>query len=145
MLIATLAFSSLLSVLCLLQFSISKSLFLNKGMAAPVTTMMTGSAWNRSSIHGGDSKQLQGWEEDRKKGTNPESSATENLLFITTGPRGSTICTIACFHLANCVVECWDVESSTRRHWPCPLPASPPSSTPGKYNFLPHSSPCNFV
>lgn len=38
--------------------------------------------------------------------------------------------------------------SCTHRHLACPLSASPPkppSSTPGNYNFLPHSSPCNFV
>lgn len=38
--------------------------------------------------------------------------------------------------------------SYTYRHWACQISASPPkppSSTPGNYDFLSHSSPCDFV
>lgn len=75
------------------------------------------------------------------------SSASENVLFRTKGQRGNTI--VGMFSFAQ--LWKWMLRfgvTHTDRHWAYQLSASPPkppSSTPGNYNFLPHSSPCNFV
>lgn len=81
-----------------------------------------------------------------EKGTETLSSAPENL-FITKGHRGNTIFGMFSFGQLWRWMLRFGV-THTERHWACQLSASPPkkpSPTPGNYDFLPHSSPCDFV
>lgn len=86
------------------------------------------------------------WGEKGAGEDKPQSSASENLLFITKGRRGNTIRGMFSFgQLCEWMLRFGVTHTDIRcvcSQFPHPKPASTP---PGKYNFLPHSSRCDFV
>lgn len=99
--------------------------------------------WNSCGDDNVDSKPLHGWKWDRRGQT---QEFTQNILFMTKGQRGKhNLWHVFIRSIVWVNAEIW---CPTHRHWACQFlasPPKPPSSTPGNYNFLPHSSRCDFV